>query len=285
DMHGTAVAGVAAARGGNGIGGTGAAPLANLAGLRCDFSKWFQTDAMFVDATLYHSSGTNTHIKVKNHSYSNSTEYTPNQAQADALAMSTAAGTIHCSSAGNGRDFWGADANQAQPQNSPDAISVAAMGSSGLFATYSSYGANVFVTAPSSSDRSTGYLTFEFSITTTDLMGIYGYCPVIGFDHFPDEGYTSVFGGTSSASPLVAGVMALGKQAQPNLNTRFAKHLLAITSDVVDANDKTIEGDGDGVTPGSAWRKNAAGYYFNQNYGMGLINADAFTRLATQYTG
>src|SRR5262249_28744335 len=47
DRHGTAVAGVAAARGGNGIGGTGAAPLANLAGLRCDFSKWFQTDAMF----------------------------------------------------------------------------------------------------------------------------------------------------------------------------------------------------------------------------------------------
>src|SRR5262249_50390010 len=37
DMHGTSVAGVAAARGGNGIGVTGAAPLAGLAGLRCDF--------------------------------------------------------------------------------------------------------------------------------------------------------------------------------------------------------------------------------------------------------
>lgn len=33
DNHGTCVGGVAAARGGNGIGGTGAAPLAQLAGL------------------------------------------------------------------------------------------------------------------------------------------------------------------------------------------------------------------------------------------------------------
>ena len=39
------------------------------------------------------------------------------------------------------------------------------------------------------------------------------------------------------------------------------------------------------MTPGSAWRKNAAGYLFNQNYGMGLIDADAFTKLATQCSG
>jgi len=55
DRHGVSVAGVAAARGGNGIGVVGAAPYAGLAGLRIDFD--FQTVAMFVDATLYQSSG------------------------------------------------------------------------------------------------------------------------------------------------------------------------------------------------------------------------------------
>src|SRR6185503_8440616 len=67
DNHGTSVAGVAAASGGNLLGGTGAAPNAGLAGLRVDFPN--QTDAMFVNATLYHSSGANTNIKIKNHSY------------------------------------------------------------------------------------------------------------------------------------------------------------------------------------------------------------------------
>ena len=49
---------------------------------------------MFVDATLYHSSGTNTRIKVKNHSYGNSLDYIPAPAQADALAISTQKGLL-----------------------------------------------------------------------------------------------------------------------------------------------------------------------------------------------
>jgi subtilisin family serine protease len=293
DMHGTSVAGVAAARGGNGIGVTGAAPLAGLAGLRVAFDFYFSTTAQFVDATLYHSSGTNTHIKIKNHSYGNQFDYIPEPAETDALATSTAAGTIHCFSAGNYRDDIGEDSDKKQPQCSPDAITVAALGSSGLFATYSSYGANVFVTAPSSSDRfyqdpKSGNWLSEWSITTTDRTGEDGYNwlnPYGVVDYFPDQNYTSQFGGTSAASPLVAGVMALGKQVQPNLNTRFAKHLLARTSKIVDAGDSTLEGDGDGVTAGSAWKTNAAGLHFDQNYGFGLINADAFTRMAAQYSG
>ena len=64
DKHGISVAGVAAAAGGNAIGVTGAAPEAGIAGLRIDFPN--QTRQMFIDATLYHSSGSNTSIKVKN---------------------------------------------------------------------------------------------------------------------------------------------------------------------------------------------------------------------------
>jgi subtilisin-like proprotein convertase family protein len=254
------VAGVAAARGGNGIGVTGAAPYAGLAGLRIDFPN--QTTAMFVDATKYHSDGANTSIKVKNHSYGIPAPYIASTAQRDALAISASAGTIHVFAAGN----EGSDANTKMLQNSPDAISVAALGSDGIFAGYSNFGACVFVTAPSSGG--------PFAITTTDRTGSFGY------NGFPagHDAYTNAFGGTSSASPLVAGVIALGKQVQPGLNTRFAKHLLARTSRVVDPNDTTIWSDG-------GWKTNAVGLKFNQNYGFGLIDADAFTQLAAQSTG
>jgi hypothetical protein len=43
-------------------------------------------------------------------------------------------------------------------------------------------------------------------------------------------------------------------------------------------------------TPGvlnshSRWQTNGAGFHFNQNYGFGLINADALARLATEFSG
>ena len=153
-------------------------------------------------------------------------------------------------------------------------INVAALSSQGIFASYSSFGANVFVTAPSSSFR-----TGEYSITTTDRLGTNGYNNVYDPSNlYPDRDYTADFGGTSSASPLVAGIMALGLQANPNMNVRLAKHLLARSSDRVDPSDATETSDG-------GWKTNAAGFVFNQNYGFGKINADRFTRLAAKYAG
>ncbi len=258
DMHGAATAGVAAARGGNGIGVTGAAPRAGLAGLRIDFAS--QNTQQFVDATLYHSSGASTGIAVKNHSYGAIVPYVATPAEKEALAISTASGTIHCFAAGN----QSADASKIDLQNSPDAITVAALGSDGRRAGYSNYGACVTVTAPSSSY---GLL----KVTTTDRPGeAFGYNGAD--DAFPDADYTSAFGGTSSASPLVAGVMALARQVQPALNTRFAKHLLARSSSIVDSADPE-------------WQTNAAGFHFNPRYGFGLINADELTRLATCCAG
>jgi len=76
----------------------------------------------------------------------------------------------------------------------------------------------------------------------------------------------------------VVGIVALGKQVQPALDVRFAKHLLARTSRVVDTTDNSLQSDG-------GWRTNAAGFTFNQNYGFGLVDADAFTAEAVKYTG
>jgi subtilisin family serine protease len=289
DNHGTSVAGVAAGRGGNAIGGTGAAPHASLAGLRIDFPN--QNNQMFIDATLYHSSGANTDIKVKNHSYGVFTTYINQTTQANAVVTSHDAGTIHVFAAGNERcadSAFGAcglrfnlpvdgDANKKHLQSLQETITVAALSSSGVFSTYSNWGSNVWVTAPSNSFR-----VGEFAITTTDRTGGadgtggYNNSAAGDMDAFPDLDYTSRFGGTSSAAPLVSGIMALGKQAQPNLNTRFAKHVLARTSEVVDPLD---------ADPRGGWTMNGAGFEFNENYGFGLIDADEFTSEATMFSG
>jgi subtilisin-like proprotein convertase family protein len=298
DNHGTSVAGVAAARGGNLTGGTGAAPNAGLAGLRLDFVN--QSDAMAVNATLYHSSGANTNIKIKNHSYGHIVPYITTNNQVNALVTSANAGTIHVFAAHNQRllhegsyvidtnnngvfdpdidPAYDADANKKPMQSVSEAITVAALASSGIFANYSNWGANVFVTAPSSSFR-----TGEYAITTTDRTGgaiaTGGYNNSLGnadFDDFPDLDYNSIFGGTSSATPLVAGILALAKQAQPVLNTRMAKHLLARTSDIVDPSDTSLTG---------GWVTNGAGFKFNENYGFGNINADRLTTEAVNYSG
>jgi subtilisin family serine protease len=288
DQHGISVAGVAAARGGNGIGVTGVAPYAGIAGLRIDFNN--QTDAMFVDATLYHSSGGNTSIKVKNHSYGTPVPFISSVDQVNALATSAAAGTIHTVAAGNERAYHGlyvldvngngifdpdidvaidADANKKALPSSTNVIAVAALGADGKFAPYSNWGANIFVTAPSNGIA--GY-----SITTTDRTGSLGYNTTGASPELPNTDYTSQFGGTSAATPVIAGVMALGKQVNPNMDERMAKHLLARTSVIVDPSDAATHG---------GWITNGAGYHFNEDYGFGLVNADAFTQMAALATG
>jgi subtilisin-like proprotein convertase family protein len=273
DNHGTSVAGVAAARGGNGVGVTGAAPLARIAALRLPFQgQNVNNQHAFVDVVKYHSFGNNRAIRVKNHSYGISAPYVSNMSERDALADSAAAGTIHVISAGNDRQKPGEDSNKKAFQTSPDAIAVAALASSGIFASYSSFGGNVAITAPSSSFRSG-----EFSVTTTDRSAGLGYNPSSN-EGYPDQAYTSTFGGTSSAAPLVAGIMALAVQANTNLNVRMAKHLLARTSRLIDPTDAS-------ETSGGGWKTNAAGFAFNPNYGFGLIDADALTQSAPLYSG
>ncbi|RYG46797.1 hypothetical protein EON79_09190, partial [bacterium] len=267
--HGVNVAGVAAARGNNGIGVTGAAPLSTLVGLRLPFYSGTASSA-FEDAIRYRSTGSNPIIQVKNHSYGFSIPYVDDPTEVAALVDIIAAVTIHVWAAGNDRRGSGnlgqnEDANKVATQTVPGQIVVAAIADNDRFAYYSSYGANITVTAPSSSSSR--------GITTTDRTGSQGDNGLAGY-----LDYTNLFGGTSSAAPLVTGVLALAKQVQPALNGRFAKHLLAISSDVVDSDDDTPASDG-------GWRTNSAGIAFNQNYGFGMINADRLTAAATRYSG
>lgn len=287
DNHGTAVAGVAAARGGNGIGGTGAAPYAQIAGLRINIGSVTPADPEaseqnYLDA-YYWLSGVNpttgaitgtAGIEVKNHSYGSDDPFSGATAAIQlALTRTAANGVIHVFSAGNARNEKTEDANRGDTtHNNSSVLTVAALGSDGTYANYSSFGASVFVTAPSNRSDYTG-----FGITTTDVSGAdLGYNAWSGTntkgdkdDLFPDTSYTSGFGGTSSSAPLVSGIMALGKEANPEMDIRMAKHALVKTSTVVDASDTSDSSFG-------GWRTNGAGNRFNPNYGFGNINAGAF---------
>lgn len=311
DNHGTAVAGVASAFGGNGIGVTGAAPNAQIASLMllAQSPPPGKTEAeIHVGSILFQGQtdgsgrpdpyapyapppGQFAPVRVMNRSYSEDQGfYYEGAAVTSALHTSAGWGVIHVASAGNHRmegfftdPFPTGDSNKLQMQSSPDVLTVAALGGNGKYADYSAFGANVFVTAPSSS-------LGQFSISTTDRVSPEnGYNgsgfftdPYFNFSHpGPNDGYSynSLFNGTSASAPLVAGIMALGVEANPGLTARMAKHLIARTSRLVDPDDS--------VSPDSTggWVTNAAGYKFNNNYGFGLIDADAFTLAAAQAAG
>jgi subtilisin-like proprotein convertase family protein len=266
DDHGTPVAGLAAARGGNGIGITGAAPLASIAGLR--FGTGTGSD---YQAITYRSVAPTALIAVKNHSYGSDVLFGPTT-ENDALAVSAGSGTVHCWAAGNERSRSpDQDVNKEAPLNSPDAIIVGAVGSGGRFADYSSWGANLACVAPASTAGG-------FSMASTDLTGSLGLNTRLQPGESADLDYTFSFGGTSGSTAVASGVMALVRQFRPNMDVRFAKHLLARTCTLVDPFDATPTSDG-------GWRTNAAGIRFNQNYGFGLINAGAMATLAASNLG
>jgi kexin len=287
DNHGTSVAGVAGARGGNGIGGTGAAPYAGIVDLRILGDGPATKD--FLNAYLWKSGveqkdgkyviTKNPEIHIKNHSYHRLEFWTQgDETIAKAINKTAKNGVIHVWAAGNERGKIDEDSGKKQDIDNSNVITVAALGSDGKFADYSNYGSNVFVAAPSNRfyDR-TG-----LGIITTDRTGAdLGYNRWSADknpkgdngDVFPDTNYASDFGGTSSATPLVAGIMALGKEVNKYMDVRMAKHVLVQTSTRIDPDDASATG---------GWVKNGAGNWFNPNYGFGNINAGKFVeRLKT----
>jgi outer membrane autotransporter protein len=288
------VAGVAAARGGNRIGVTGAAPLANIAGQKYIGVAYYggfsenQVEAAAIGfqgqenplVKFSLTDGAFAPVRVMNHSYGPEVTFIPYEAEdivRQALKASSEMGVLHVYSAGNngieaGGRLPAFDSDKKLALSNPYAITVAALGSDGKHSAYTSFGANVMVTAPSG-DVSQPNL---YSIPTTDRTGLDGYNNIsvpIDDPFFPFDGvgdhfdYYSQFDGTSSSAPLVSGIMALGVQANPNMDIRMARHLIARTSLKVDPQ-------------GEGWTSNAKGYDFNPYYGYGMIDADAFTLAA-----
>jgi len=269
DFHGTAVAGVAAARGNNSLGVAGVAYEAALVSIRL-VGGFVQTDEQSASAILH----SNRVIHVSNNSWGaeddgrNLDGPGPLMRAARENAVRNGRngkGTILVWSGGNGREVQD-DVNYDAYANSMHVFPVAAINDLGKQAAYSEPGACVVVTAPSNVGESSA----QEGIATADLIGDDGlnYVPV--GDDLTDTSYTRYFGGTSAASAMVSGVVALVLEANPNLGWRDVKELLMRSATQVDPFD-------------SDWVTNGAGLRFNHKYGGGLVNASAAVTMATNW--
>ena len=111
-------------------------------------------------------------------------------------------------------------------------------------------------------------------IPTTDRTGSDGYNPETTDNDYPDyenQDYTKYFNGTSAATPIVSGVVALMLEANPGLTWRDVTKILAVTATKNDASDED-------------WAVNAAGYHVNHKYGFGRVNASEAVAKARSWT-
>jgi subtilisin family serine protease len=194
------------------------------------------------------------------------------------------------------------DQDMVIPQN----IAVAALAADGKAASYSTAGAANWISGTGGEDafdfEDPDFLSTPAMITTDQSGCNKGYVRQ-GNEDFANAGfeqvannvgptpnseckYTSSFNGTSSAAPVVTGVIALILEANPALDWRDVKHVLQRTARQVDANISALTvnlSDGAYVAE-PAWATNAAGVKFHNRYGFGGIDAAAAVALAKTTT-
>lgn len=258
NRHGTACAGVAAARGNNGIGLAGVAPESTLVGLR--LTSGSSTDQMEAEAMAHQIEK----IAIKSNSWGpvdtgrileNAGPLTRAAWQHAVSSGRKGKGTIFVWAGGNGAEKKD-NSNKDGFANSIYTIAVGATDSRARAAYYSERGANLVCVAPSD-----GYRLDTQAILTTDRSGAAGYT---------SSNYVSTFGGTSSACPTVAGVVALMLEKNPDLGWRDVQEILLRSSTRIQFND-------------SGWSTNGAGLRFHHQFGAGLVNAQEAVNFAATW--
>ena len=252
NAHGTASAGVAAGVGDNNIGISGSAPEAGLAGLQ--LISCSTTDVRESSALGHERQNIDIYSNSWGPSDNGETLEAPGPLmlaamENDALLGRNGLGNIITWAAGNGLTDDD-DSNYDGYANLRYTIAVTAVSHNGDQSYYAEPGANILVASPSNGDNE--------GITTTDIEGSGGYT---------SNDYTDNFGGTSSATPLVSGVIALMLEANSNLSWRDVQHILVLTSRQNDASD-------------SSWGVNGANYDVSHKYGFGVIDASAAVSMA-----
>lgn len=270
--HGTAVAGIAAARDWNGLGVRGVAPRANLVGYNMLQNS---TASNIADAMTRGSAAV--HISSNSWGPPDDGDLQPSSS-AWRTAINTGLssgrnglGTIYTFAAGNGGDnLWGPadNSNYDGQANYYGVIAVAAVNDQGKQASYSEPGANVWISAPG------GEYCTTHAITTTDRSGAAGdnsyNNAIYGYQDYANVNYTKCMNGTSAATPAAAGVIALLLEANPNLGWRDVRLILAQSARKNDAADA-----GWGTTGGTPV------YNFNHKYGFGVVDAGTAVTLAS----
>jgi subtilisin family serine protease len=224
NAHGTGTAGIAAAIGGNGLGGAGVAYDAEVYAIRLiggatsteDLYNAF-IEAVDAGSTVlsnswgfgYDCSGVPT-LSV----FDDMFDYAEDEGRGGlGAAVVFAAGNAGC------------DIDTDGMLRSRSIVVVAALESSDVRASYSNYGEVVDIAAPT-------------SLLTADVFpggyGAYG----------GDDAYFDGFSGTSGATPVVAGVLALMFEANPRLTAKQARTVLCDTATRVDVLDAAYDANG-----------------------------------------
>ncbi len=179
----------------------------------------------------------------------------------------------------------------------PFHINVGALNAEGVKASYSSTGANLWVTGFGGE-----YGAFashpEWSYGAAIVTALSSYDP--GNFGDPDEDspwrtednkyYTNKMMGASAAAPSVSGAVALAYQARPHMTVSELRYLLAKTA----RNDTALPSLA--LTPQDVyddiyqeniiydfgWQENAAGFRFSNWYGFGVIDAEALVKAALE---
>ena len=241
DSHSTSVSGVIAARGNNGIGVSGASQDSRVMPIR-----------FLSEANLFAQPVLQDEVDAMTFACSNGAAILNNSwgpLFGAPLNAATKAAIDDCVTFGRGglgslvvfaSGNSGIDASQNGYAADPNTIAVSASTDQDLFAFYSNFGPIIDVCAPSNGGVTAG-------IFTTDRLGAKGYA---------SGDYTDNFGGTSSAAPLVCGVLALTLAANPSLTWQEARQILHDTADKIDP---------------AGGNYNAQGH--SNLYGFGKVNA------------
>ena len=250
DNHGTAVAGVAAGMGDNGIGIAGVAWGAshNHARFLCGGAAVPALSDFNQDIDIYHNSW--------GYGGAGFASLGPSSAamlESGVYDGRSSLGSIFTFSAGN-EYTSDENVNQKGFQKSRYTIAIGAITYSGVQSWYSSIGAPVLVVGPSNGG--------SLGITTADRTGSVGYS---------STNYTDSFGGTSSSGPKVAGLAGLILEAEPTLTWRDMQAILVHSSTQNDLNHEN-------------WSVNGAGLPVSHYYGFGMVDATAAVNLAENWT-
>ena len=323
--HGTSVSGLIAMAGNNSKGGIGVAPRARLKGFNFLSMTPFPTEQAFLDSIGgSNANPMSSDAFIFNQSFGVSplspalvdpTEEA--QYLSGVTSLRGGKGALYVKAAGNGFDTAGngvtcpntglscENANFDPTNTLPYQIVVGAVNASGVKASYSTAGSAIWVSAPGGEFGLNAIIlpgkppnAYEPAMVTTDRSGcLRGFsrtgANTSGFNNGGlgvvlnmDCNYTNGMNGTSSATPVTVGVIALMLEANPALTWRDVKHILASTANQIDAGRAAVNIglSGGNYVAEPAWTPNGAGFNFHDWYGFGMVDASAAVTMAKTYT-